>query len=204
MNIADSVTREMLGFVVLSLAVLVPVLIVTLGGIAAWLVARRMKTTRTKWGGGLIAALIVILVPTWDEMVGRLYFKYLCATEGQVKVYQRVELPEEYWNADGTPTFIKPNGDVEKEMLGHQFEFITRPREVSGAFRIQSLDFIVIDKSSQNRLGEYSSLGFFGGWLRNSTALHVTGTRCPNRPRAYTEAILMAAVKRAASKDQSR
>jgi hypothetical protein len=91
--------------------------------------------------------------------------------------------------------FIKENGDVDKEMLKEWFGFDLWQRQLSDTFRIQALDFIVIDKRSESLLGQYTSLGYFGGWLVNSIGLHVSGTRCANRPRSYDEAVLLAAVK---------
>lgn len=56
---------------------------------AAWFIIKRLPSKKAKW----IAVVAFVLIPTWDEIAGRAYFKYLCATEAGVKVYQTVELP---------------------------------------------------------------------------------------------------------------
>jgi hypothetical protein len=187
--------RELAGFAVLSLWILVPLGILLVGVIAVCVAAVLQRTRWKRWVASLTAALVVVLIPTWDEILGRLYFSRLCATEGGVRIFRQVDLPVDYWDADGRPKFIKPNGDMDSDVLQHRFDVVIKSRKISGVFRIQALDFRVVEKASQVPLGEISSYGYFGGWLVNATSLHVTGIRCPNRPRSYDEAVLMATVR---------
>lgn len=53
----------------------------------AVVIVRSIKTTRWR----LLAVIAVILVPTADAIVGRLYLRHLCATEGGLKVNRVVE-----------------------------------------------------------------------------------------------------------------
>jgi len=53
---------------------------------AIWLVRLR-KTRRAKW----IAAVIALLLPTTDAVLGRIYLQHLCNTEGGLKVYRVVK-----------------------------------------------------------------------------------------------------------------
>ncbi len=63
---------------------------------AIWIV-KRQKTKRAKW----IAIAILVLIPTWDQLIGRVYFYTLCTTQGGVKVYSTVELPSEFFDEGG-------------------------------------------------------------------------------------------------------
>lgn len=169
---------------------------ILLGAYVAYRLGRIPRKGSRKALVASLVVLIFILIPTWDVLLGRWYFRHLCETEAGIKVYRQVELPAEYWDAEGRPRFIKENGDVDKEMLKDWLDFDLRQRQLSDTFRIQALDFIVIDKSSQKPIGQYTSLGYFGGWFVNSTGLHVSGTSCPdpNRRPAFSEAVLLSAV----------
>src|SRR4030067_3518574 len=69
--------------------------------VVAWVTIKWLPSKKAKW----IAVAVFVLIPTWDEILGRIYFKYLCETQGGIKVYKVVELPGEYWAADGMPKF---------------------------------------------------------------------------------------------------
>jgi hypothetical protein len=120
--VRDKAMKELLAFVVLSLPILVPLGIALVGVIAVWLVMRRVKSPGRKWKAGLVTALIFFLIPTWDILLGRAYFYYLCATEGGIKIYGQVELPKEYWDEEGRPRFasstLKCNVDVKECFMG--------------------------------------------------------------------------------------
>lgn len=55
--------------------------------VVAVMVIRAVPGQRAK----IIATIVVILIPTADAMLGRLYLKYLCETEGGAKVYRVIE-----------------------------------------------------------------------------------------------------------------
>ena len=97
----------LLGFAVLTgplwlILILLPVCI--------WLaikISKRFKPGVTRIAGGVGIFLLLFALPFGDEIAGRIYLSHLCATEAGVKVYQTVELPAEYWEADGKPIFRK-------------------------------------------------------------------------------------------------
>jgi hypothetical protein len=62
-------------------------LIVALYLVAAIFVVRAVKGQRAR----IAATIVVILIPTADAILGRLYLKYLCETQGGAKVYRVVE-----------------------------------------------------------------------------------------------------------------
>lgn len=142
----------------------------------AWLVVKRLKNKKAKW----IAIAVLVLIPTWDEIIGRSYFHYLCASEGGIKVFKTVELPSEYWDQQGKPRFIRPDGLVDKEMLKARVE-IARfyEDERHSLFRIRKTAEIISDRQGNQIVGAYTYFIYFGGWVVNNAGMHVTGSDCP-------------------------
>lgn len=143
----------------------------------AWLVIKRLPSKKSKW----IAAVVFVLIPTWDEILGRTYFKYLCETESGMKVYKTIELPAEYWNSNGAPKFIDQSGRPGEAMLGNRYTFSWETDEnYSRIFRIKKSERIVKETHSEEAVGRYTSFVFFGGWVANNSFTHVVGTGCPS------------------------
>jgi len=147
--------------------------------ITSWL-TRIPKRAPYKWLTALLSLAVFALIPTWDEILGRMYFKHLCETEGGVRVYKTVELGPEYWNADGMPRFILENGNADEQLLGKRYAFPSNwDRHFSKLFNTAKRQHLILDKTDGQLLGTLTRYGYFGGWLVNSTGLHVTATMCP-------------------------
>lgn len=144
----------------------------------AWLVIKRLPNKKAKW----IAVAIFILIPTWDEILGRVYFKSLCETESGMKIYKTVELPAEYWNANGEPKFITRDGLADKAMLGDRYDFTSEFQEnYSQTFRIKRHAEVVTNKQTKEILGRYVRFTYFGGWVANHLVAHVGAkSGCPS------------------------
>jgi len=143
----------------------------------AWLVTKLLPSNKAKW----IAVSVFILIPTWDEILGRVYFKYLCVTESGRKIYKTVELPAKYWNANGEPKFIDQRGIPDEAMLGNRYTFSWETEEnYSRMFRIKKSERIVAETHSNDPIGRYTSFIYFGGWVANNSVAHVVGTGCPS------------------------
>jgi len=69
---------------------------------------KRFDGSRYKW----LVLVLIVLVPTGDAVVGRLYLKKLCAEEGGLKVY-RV--------AEHVVGFMDDNRDYWVQSDGYQF-----------------------------------------------------------------------------------
>ena len=150
--------------------------------LAIW-VARKLAGKREskqwKWGVRAAVTLVFVLIPTWDSILGHIYFNHLCATEAGVKVYQTVELPAEYWDAQGKPKFFNEQG-----YLDHQF-WVNTLDETSGnveryssIFAIDKDAFLVKEKSSKKRLEEIITFGFGGGGVSRNFSPHNTAASC--------------------------
>src|SRR5687768_15813320 len=80
-------------------------------------IVKSARSTKAKWALGLLSGAVFFLIPTWDHLLGSLYFDYLCAREGGITVYKTVELGPEHWNPNGTPRFITRSSYVDKQIL---------------------------------------------------------------------------------------
>ena len=94
--------KDFMGFIVLTgplflIVLWVPVSIL----ISIWASKRFIKKgLPLKIALGLIVFTIVLVIPIADEIVGRIYFNHICETDAGFKVYQKIELPAEYWDVD--------------------------------------------------------------------------------------------------------
>jgi len=132
-----------------------------------------LKRISSKWLKGLVV-VIWILIPTGDEIAGHLYFNHLCSTEAGVKVYQTVELPAEYWNAQGKPRFyVNPYGRNRLRYIfpnntiidAPQFEYTLEAKPYNKFFHIDKETIQISDREKGKLLGEYSLFRYWGGWL---------------------------------------
>jgi hypothetical protein len=165
-----------LGFAVLSgplwlILILLPVCI--------WLavkIAKRFKPGVARIAGGVGIFLLLFALPFGDEIAGRVYFNYLCATEAGVKVYQTVELPAEYWDERGRAKFYV-NFD---SLLGKTYSVKYKPGTYSSFFHIDNAGYAYSNTLTGQVLGEAIDFGYWGGWMRRNLSPHNTATGCIN------------------------
>lgn len=149
-----------LGFLLLVIVYLILSVLLT------WAVARRIGNKQVRTKVIVTMTLVFLLIPTWDEILGRYYFERLCASEGGVKVFRTVELGPKYWNEDGTPKFLKNNGDLDESILGGKYSFsYGRYQRASQLFRITKAQYKVVDNSSGETIATYTLVGYLHGWF---------------------------------------
>lgn len=149
----------------------------------AYRIVKATKTKRTKW----LAIVILVLIPTADEVVGRVYLQYLCATEGGLSVNRVINgaegfvdssIPTEYWVKERGYQFVESppsNGRVVR--FSRQNGQIIRENDVApkGLYQTQFrrvgekiayLKYIneVSVVSTGEILASYTQIGFKGGW----------------------------------------
>lgn len=146
-----------------------------------------VKRIPNKWGKW-IAIIILILIPTGDSIVGRIYFSYLCSTEAGVKVYQVVELPAEYWDEQGRPRFYdEKNGNLRLPLDSINWESKAEKYPLNLEKNISEIK----EKSTGKVLNERVLFTYWGGWLaRNFDLIHNTAISCNSDVNAYTNYVM--------------
>ena len=166
----------------ISIMVLV-VLVVYLSFVIAvslWVHTKPEKIS-SKWLASIGIAIFLLFIPVVDDIVGEVYFKYLCATQGGFKVYQTVELGSEYFDKNGIPYFYDRKKTLGKMSMGNRFfGREISDRNYSKKLNIGQYIYEIFDKENNQVIGEYTRFIHFGGILVNSTGLHVIGEGCPS------------------------
>ena len=139
--------------------------------LAMWIarkLAGRRESRQWKWVVRIAVALVFVLIPTWDIILGHLYLNHLCSTEAGVKVYQTVELPAEYWDEHGAVKFplVKDN-------------YISSYKEnrISRFFQIDRSVYSLSDKLGKV-LVEDVVFRNWGGWVVRAFSPHNTAVSC--------------------------
>lgn len=146
-----------------------------------------VKHIPNKWGKGIVIT-VLILIPTVDEIAGRIYLSYLCNTEAGVKVYQTVELPAEYWDGEGKKMrFLKPNGDIDQVLLGKKYEWhsVSEPYSTF-LINIDIKHSQFREGNTKNILAERASFWWHGGWLGSFSPAPTRGASCPLLSEQYS------------------
>jgi hypothetical protein len=103
------------------------------------LVVRLTRRPIAKWIAAILSITTFWLFGHIDDFLGAREHRALCAKEAGVKVYKKANLPQEFYNADGTPNFMRPEGPDRNRLRGY-IEF--RPSNTSNYSR----KFLRIDK----------------------------------------------------------
>ena len=164
-----------------------------LGGIVVsgvgvvWYVSRRSGARYSKWKIWVAGLIVVFLIPTWDVILGRIYFHTLCKKHGGARIYEQVVLPAEYWREDGSPIFLDEKGNKVKSKLNEKYKTPFRAaKPLSKIFRIRSSQFPIIEVDSGRLLGAYTIYSYGGGWIINSAISSVRGIQCPSEKGFYS------------------
>jgi hypothetical protein len=166
---------ELLGFIVLA-GPLIPILIWLV--VCILLVIFLIKSA----GSGIHRAsikslvfLMIFLLPFSDEIVGQVYFNSLCKADAGYKVHQTVVLPEEYWGADGAPTFIEHNGNYH---MADMYPIKYRTGTYSSVFNIDDSGYSIVNLETGEELGIAKEYMYWGGWLKRNFSPHNTAKSC--------------------------
>ena len=186
--------NELLGFIALSGAFFPLILWIPVCLLVAVIVSRLPAQGANRLFIGLVTLAITFMLPLADEIAGRIYMKYLCHRQGGFKVYHTVELPEQYWNEDGEPLFIKypphsdskVNGTLDFSVLpeyGHD----RRDETYSSVSDISLFRYWYFDKKTNQILAENRFFTWKGGWL-NRTFSPQSGDSCDTTGQPNTKA----------------
>ncbi len=161
----------------LGLMIFVPIVYIAI----AWAILKRLPNKKAKW----IAAAVFVLIPTWDEITGRIYFQYLCEAEGGSKIYKTVELPKEYFNQQGKADLKLSKKQGAFLEIADRYVTSHSGQTVSKTFRIDKTTITVKDTVTNAVLASNTYFLHFGGWVINNTGAQVRGTSCPQGTDEY-------------------
>jgi hypothetical protein len=82
------------------------------------LVVRLTRRPIAKWIAAILSITTFWLFGHIDDFLGAREHRALCAKEAGVKVYKKANLPQEFYNADGTPNFMTSEGPDWSRLAG--------------------------------------------------------------------------------------
>jgi hypothetical protein len=152
------------GFLVLSAFPLALLVILVVGILAVGVAVRTQNTPRRKGIAAAVATTIVVLIPTWDIILGRAQFNYLCATNSGIRVHKRVQLGPEYRDIHF------PSVSVEYRRLPfakeYPYRFASNP-DVFGPAVIEMTRYVITEAKTGEVIGSSTDYVYRGGWFEN-------------------------------------
>jgi hypothetical protein len=163
---------ELGGFAVLSAGPLALLVLLVIGVVAVWIVVRRGKSPGKRWAIGMLTAVVVILIPTWDEIAGRAYFRHLCDTKSGIQVLQQVTLGPEYRDVQ----FADAPWLYKNTPLASLYPYrLESTEDLPGPARIRYVRQIINDQKTGATLGTVTNYFYGGGWFQNAVSLQGAG-----------------------------
>ena len=134
-------------------------------------VARAVEKKTGSKKAKYLTIAIFVLIPTWDIIPGWLYFKHLCDTQAEIKVFKTVEIGKEYFLVNGQP---------DGQKLGNQYVgTFSFDKEFSPLFHIAKEESVLQDKQTGEMLGATKDFAYRGGWLTRFVLPDATWSPCP-------------------------
>ena len=167
----DKVIAEVLAFLALSAWPIATLIFLLLGIFIVWRVVRA-KAHGKKLATGFITAIIIILIPTWDVISGRIQYSYLCAADSGIKVYRHVKLESQYFpiQFSGNPLAY------ERLPISKRYPYSYDSSEnVLGPGKIKFNREILRDGKTEEILGTFTSYFWGGGWFERTFSIQGAG-----------------------------
>ena len=152
-------------------------------GLCVWL-ARKIvgwlpiESVVAKFFVSVLVFAAIFPVPLIDEIIGKFQFDKLCREEAGVKIYGKLELGPEFFNADGKPNFEVSRGQLDErmerivELSPFTFERIRSPVDLGrGTFRI-------FDRRNGKELARIIGFNNRGGWLAFDHTSSLSNSPC--------------------------
>ena len=174
---------EILGFLTLAGPFWAILVLLAIGAGAAFFISKRIGNIRLRFLIAVAASMLVLVLPFADEIAGRLALSRLCDAEAGTKVYEIVALPKSYWDARGSPRFIRRDGSIDEAILPGYMAKVTNQR-AHQFFPIDRFRFAYQATGGSRVLGEFIDFRFAGGWItRNFSIAPSAGASCDLRLR---------------------
>lgn len=145
------------------------------------------KHKHWRWCNWWVAGLIMLLIPTWDILPGRLYFHHLCSTEAGMFVYKTVELPDEYFLKKGERDERYPERSENAYAQGGELNYLKARQsysldtnnyeEYSFFGHVKKRETILSAANKHTELARAVSFTYEGGWLIYSIFKDWPGSR---------------------------
>ncbi len=133
----------------------------------------------------IICAVIFVLLPTWDIIPSRLYFKHLCEHQAGIRVVKIVEIDKSYLKRDGKPD--------DKRLLEDYTQFSKHDPNFSSWAHITKIEGGIEVKQTSELLGTVTDFVYYGGWLGSRIDPNSPIT-CPVFPNHFVHDLIWQAV----------
>lgn len=171
---------------------------------ASRFVLSKIKDTKKKALVLVFCIAFSVLLPFIDEIIGRIYFVYLCRSQGGAVIYKKIELGKEYFQKDGTPKFITEKGELNVEMLNNKY-IVNRDFDSSyvPSLNIARRQYEVIETGTMEKIGRHTSFVYFRGWLINFPGPGLSSKSCSGNIGFYQNFIKQIFIKKETDKNQT-
>jgi hypothetical protein len=174
------------------------VAILVVYGVAAvgvtYAVVRLSSTPARKWLVGLASGFLFLGFAIWDEVSGYAQLRQLCAAEAGIRVYNRVPVKEDGWNADGSPRFISFDGEsFFKPFFDGRYQIKSSGITVSGWPEIVRVEDAVVDLRTNSRLAARVNFLAGRGWILQMPGWQVNRRSCANADAGWGRALINSA-----------
>ena len=160
-----------------------------------WLARKVVSWIPIKSGGlkgliGLLTFAILLPLPLIDEIIGKIQFDKLCREEAGVKIYGKLKLGPEFFNADGTPNFVnkKTNLIFPDKVMDPYVEFVTMPVErLASPAKLYKMRLQIRSREDGKLLAEKTAFGMYGGRLSYDNNSWLPGPICQKGSERFGE-----------------
>jgi hypothetical protein len=143
------------------------------------LVARRARPLVVKWIAATVTFIAFWAFGHIDDILGEREHRELCAKEAGVRIYKKASLPPEFYNADGTPNFMGPEGLDEKRLASYvRFQSNDTSNYPTRYLRTDKRVEQIVDVRTHVVLAEKIDFAAWPSPFIPSIA-HVSAKRCP-------------------------
>ena len=135
---------------------------------------RSGRHDRCKWCKGVIAGLLMFLIPTWDIPIGRLNFHNSCEKESGIFIYHTVSVPDEYFLKPGerdlnyhenTKFAYARGGELNYSKIRENYTIRHKSKNNYSRWGHINMNEMVVSEKSGSVLGKLVTLHYTGGWL---------------------------------------
>ncbi len=154
--------------------------------ITSW-VRRAFTTSRAKSLATVVSLVVLALIPTADEFIGKWYFDHLCETEAKITIHKSVDRVEGILGSGlGSQAFDEFGYQFLEEEIGGQYYHYSRgsigerlKAEVSHPtsqyavkrsiqkqpFNISRYEEVILDQRNKESLAQSIQFSYGGGWV---------------------------------------